>query len=735
MKISKPRFSDRVRIFFSQMIHHPDLELGDFGILKIRRSDVRADEMATREFSEFDFSKFTLPPNSAYLETTDILERDDLICTTLLVVNNFMYGVSSAKNRHDRARSQIKVCIRFFEYIWMRDFHRLQDIDRNITKKFAEDITKEGWIGALCIASRVKRLHLSGRLNECIATSSTSRADLQRMLGTNIEGSDFGLIYQHATRICAKSSLTEVQDVAYDMMTAPIGFSTLRQVLSCINKLHDAGETHGLNFLPYPNAFKLARALSPAGGRTKNIGPDSAAKIFSGSFKLLFEEADETVRLASQIADSVIKNSKLSKFSLGCEIPKISSKFNLSALPTKRYINGDHVRAQILLVMSACFVILAVCNARRRDEIQHRKFGLYYGCATIVNQELDLYASEFYIQKTILDYSIFYINKISFKAIKTLEQLQEVYDRVDEALGRSRTGLPRRERSLFSYRRLSEFEGIGAEYCWFNFDSRARGYVRDFLNHLFPEGHSIDISAHMFRRLYGLLFMYRHEIPDVQALSFQYAHDRLSSTFTYITDPEVESDLTSIFSLYGSNTEVVDKAYKLHCEDMQETLREVSRERIKELVSYVVDEKECSGGFTKFLRNVYKRYMKMADFQQLTAHEKCDVLARRVIERGHLPNPFRHSICVASTTRGNRAAKCRSSDGMLSPELSSPKMCNGCAYQYMSQAHIANMQEDAVILSTTIDEQSPGSISRQRYQRELDNLLEILKYHSNRLRK
>lgn len=729
MRNNSAKFSSSVLGYFKINRLHADLKLSKDGAVWIRRHDLRPDE-SSRSFSEFDLKKFWLPPNEVCKAPVSLLSRDDLVFAILLFLNDFMFRTRSAKGRHDRARTQSMQCIKFFEYIWLRGYLKLSSVHQSVMIEFAEDIAVRGWIGVLNIRSRVHEI--SARNSECC---SLTREEFSTLLATNIQGSDFGLVYGSYVSLRSEDNISILEDT-------PLGYSSMRHLLGSLNQLHGLADGIGLKKYPYLNSVALSRSLTSAPYRTPNIGPRDAAILLSGSFEIILCYSELIVSLLSDVASLVIDNFGRGRFELGAGIERlviasgVDKKIIFPKQPGKNSsdgIGGNYVCALILLVMSACFVILAICNARRRDEIQHKKYGVHFGCASVMNEELGIYTAEFYIEKTLLDYSVFFINKISFRVIRLLESIQSEFYRVDRAFGRDVTVHDKRDRNLFAYRRLSELEGVGAENCWFSFNDAKRGYIARFLNFIFPDGSRFKVSAHMFRRLYGLLFMYRHELPEFQALSYQYQHDLFSSTVTYITDPGVENDLASIFNLYKVDPEIVKKSYASHCEDVQEALLGIAKERMSELVEYTLGGGDGKGGFTKFLKSVYRKYLKSVEFVDLSFGARSKMVSDRFLSRGHLPNPFRHSICVASPERHSASAHCSSPvNNALRPELASPSVCQGCPFQYLNERHIENMIADSKFLSSELERMPKDSVIAKQLEEQLENLKKIIEFHEAR---
>lgn len=743
MNVSMPGFSLHVKNAFEGFPLHDDLAVLAPGIIGVKRWDVRADE-EWRLYDKYVFSDYWLPANSLYPAPQCLLDRDEFVVAGIYLIDAYLKRSASKKTGALRVRWQFKAFVKFLEYIWINDIYSLKDVSRELTDELAIQLSEEGWINALGIKGRVADYYydLVGKYGENHArevASGMRGESIRRSLSTNLESKEIGKSIRYLNEFAFWESENEGlrEEILPSGKDVKFGSSMLRQTLGAINRLFHLPRGYGLPIYPYESVNDLARRLSGNSGRTKNVSPSTAAKLFTASFEIVYGVSEDILRLLSEVCDAVIDNHAEERDVLGYNLKDLvaDSKYAESIYQKTgiRLDNLDSVlelrglRSCIQLLMCACFLIIAVCNARRRDEVEHRKFGLHRSCAKVINEELGIYFSVFYIEKSIQGYHGFYINKSTYKCIRILERMQNAYRRVDLALGRDVNPVPPLEQSLFSYRRLSRIEGVGKKNCWFSFSDVHRTYVKHFLRFALKGDQVPDISAHMFRRLYGLIFMYRHEIPELQALSYQYMHDSLSSTLIYVTDAHVKSDLESIGYLYGDASARIE-VHDSHVSDIESDLREIGRERIEEIVSCVLTGVDGAGGFSKFLKIAYRRYQKSVEFKDLSLADGSEYIASKVVGRGHFPRPYRHSICMAGSVRSSSLANCsakKKGEG-IHPELACPSVCSGCPFQYMNRRHLDNLIHDHEIMEKELKSLLPGSVQYDNLQRDLVYLNEII---------
>ena len=143
-----------------------------------------------------------------------------------------------------------------------------------------------------------------------------------------------------------------------------------------------------------------------------------------------------------------------------------------------------------------------------------------------MSAELGLFQCDFYIEKTDQDYIKFYVNEISAEATLLMKSISDV-------VWSSTDGqkLPVVEKKLFVVPRFL----LGkAAHQWFQY---IEGCTGQFMQWVFDGGEYSSINAHMFRRAYAVVYMYRFENPTLLALSWQLRHKDLGLTCHYFMDP------------------------------------------------------------------------------------------------------------------------------------------------------------------------------------------------------
>ncbi|WP_236477187.1 hypothetical protein, partial [Pseudomonas sp. PA-3-11C] len=170
-------------------------------------------------------------------------------------------------------------------------------------------------------------------------------------------------------------------------LTLGRNYSSLRQTLEALNYLYRIPNLYRLGMVPYPEYSRLSKRLTDTPGRTKNINSYGAGKMLEEALTLLYEQSDailETIHYAGACLSNIdgrnIKT-KLNDISLHSKLinPSVTTE-NIYKPITIKHLN--HLTRDLL---TACFLIIAIFNARRRDEITHRKLGISLGACTVYN--------------------------------------------------------------------------------------------------------------------------------------------------------------------------------------------------------------------------------------------------------------------------------------------------------------------------------------------------------------
>ena len=374
-------------------------------------------------------------------------------------------------------------------------------------------------------------------------------------------------------------------------------------------------------------------------------------------------------------------------------------------------------------------------NARRRDEITHRKFGLHIGCIRSEDEELGVFKGTFYIEKTLQGYLDFYVNKTTKQAIKLLEEIQHVFDGANVSLGRaSVSSSPPKEQSLFGYHRFSRIDGLKADRCWYSFTSdAATGQASYFLRRALGANFALSPHPHMFRRLYALVFIYQYENASLQALSAQLGHDDLSATEIYVTDPAMRDEAERIefkMDVTGSRR---TRAFAAHLQALRSEIDIVRDEKLLETVLSILNGEPASGGYPRFIKRFYRRISGRIDFSQLDITAQAQAIKEIVKTRGHSPKTMRHGQCMAGSQLPAHGARCRSETGNLEAKNASPTTCFKCPQHYLSKAYLKNLERDLETLYAASRDDKLTAFERKRAAIDSDNLQKIIEFHRGRL--
>lgn len=176
-----------------------------------------------------------------------------------------------------------------------------------------------------------------------------------------------------------------------------------------------------------------------------------------------------------------------------------------------------------------CVVIIFALTARRESEV----FGLQVGC---VNKDLDglLWLNSF-VAKTLQKHADFTTVSLVEKAVSILERLSEK--------GRQK----KNSNSIFVFddtfdrspTTMKSINGIADDF--FDFIGIERG----------DNGKHWKLSEHQFRRFFAIMFYYRYENGEADALMHELAHVDWSMTVRYLTEKETGAALRKLHQQYN----------------------------------------------------------------------------------------------------------------------------------------------------------------------------------------
>ncbi|HIF9185425.1 TPA: tyrosine-type recombinase/integrase [Photobacterium damselae] len=273
-----------------------------------------------------------------------------------------------------------------------------------------------------------------------------------------------------------------------------------------------------------------------------------------------------------------------------------------------------------------CAVIIFALTARRESEV----FGLQVGC---VSKDLDglLWLNSF-VAKTVQKYSDFTTVSLVEKAVSILERLSEK--------GRKK----KNTNSIFVFddtfdrppTTMKSINRIADDF--FDFIGIARG----------NNGKHWKLSEHQFRRFFAIMFYYRYEKGEADALMHELAHVDWSMTVHYLTEKETGAALR-----------------KLH--------QQYNKVRSNRLVDYSLRDDLGGEGFPLLKNKIENTVSSMPEMMREIAIE--------TIEENNFVFDFIPSgLCLGNTPWLSEKCNCYR-DGFVMQHDASSEMCSGCPAQ------------------------------------------------------
>lgn len=458
--------SGKRRIFEAS---HPDIVFVDGRFLRLLKLDARVDE---DQYHSIDLAEFWLPSTSVHAKPLRLTDRPELVAVVVAVIDKYHHRVKRSKSRHRRAASMVKTLLKFFEYLWLNDIYKLDSATPEDFERLASLLGQGDWHKALDFS---RRLELSFNAPDRVLVSSILglprnrlRAlmgdEVRKAIGSNLSSQEAAQNLQSIYDVLKNEGFSPEQSVKLaEGDSSGMGESLLRQTFDTLNYLLDLPSDLGLRFEPYPDAFKRSKSLGRPGSRTRNLGALEAGLLLNEAYQWLYIYGPLVSDLVAGACMQVKAAHAEGRAVLGHNLeewlessPIRKTLEGYLGLPIEQLDGGDpsklSLRRLLLSTFTACFVLTAVMNARRRDEITHRKFGLHRGCIQVRDEELGIFTGAFFIEKTYQTYLEFYVNKTTWHAIQLLEKFQASFDDLAMAMGRPvLDDFPEKERSLFGY--------------------------------------------------------------------------------------------------------------------------------------------------------------------------------------------------------------------------------------------------------------------------------------------
>ncbi|MEO3711312.1 hypothetical protein [Roseateles flavus] len=722
--------------------------------IRVLKHFARTDE---KQYLEIDAADFWLPKAPFTEGPVRLSTRPDLVDAAFVAVRAYAARQEPSKSTHLNVAKGFRAIAKAFEYSWLHGYYSIKDWSPSFTDALPEILGKGGWALALDVSKRVEQLLEGGESERASTYVYRIRAGnigfalsqkLQADIGSNIMQAEL----RPARDVLAKTlglTLDNGQPLVHRTFksSAANGMvdSLLRQELSWINLLSEVPASPPLSYTPFSSPVQLSKQFGRASGRTPNMTPAHVADILAEGLRWSEDGGDHVVRVLGHVVEAL-------EFEVRAGRPatRTAALSALRASPGLSQLNGfvgreiadlrPHTHANkdetlegaVENLVSGCFCLIALLNARRKDEVQHRKLGLMVDSTEVVDEALELHLCWFYIQKTHKAYVPFYIGRATVRAIRRLEELEQLTARLAAALNPSQKEVNRAERALFRMPNLWFTEKRGQANSYFAFG--AGGASKRFLHRALGKTSAPErVIAHMFRRAYGLLFIYRFEGP-LLALTQKYGHLDPTETMTYVVDP-AQGGAGPAVRTYGRLSEEQIKAIAQEQHEVEQEILLVSNERLAEMVRDVIEGKTVgAGSFPVLIRRLHQRLASKSEYRLLSKDRKAAAVSDAFISKGHRFRPAWHGNCCAPRDSSVKKAACNPQGGSgIRQENAGPDTCAACHYHYLVEDHVRSIERYCDGLRRKLESARCGVIEQARLKSNIQNTEHVIFLHRKRL--
>ena len=706
--------------------------------IKIRNWEHGVDEP---DHIVFDFSDFWLPRSSVY-PARRLSDSDCLAIATVLAVDQYLGAVSPSKTRHKTAAVVVQTLAKVWEWGYLHDIHRPEDWTAANFRDLWRELRTGGWPLALQLEDRVKRAllgspNIDGLLDHAHKKGGhpyVSASKVQNWLQTNMKGRT--LTMAHAFVLGRRQVPTS--ETAYPKYAS----SVLTLILIDLQRVARLEAPYGFTVDPATVLGASARRAGRAPKRTPNLDISAAVSLLETSMKWVYTYS-ESILLLARVSHYVTNDCrelsthrrrarylnwladdpwvKALKKEIGAEMEMAPGR-EISWLPDL-----------IGMLITAAYIVIAMMNARRRDEIRHPKLGLKRDSILELDKDLGLYQAVFYIEKSLKSYAPFYVNKATFDAFQILVSLNQLQVNAERAAGLPPTDLT--AAGIFWQRQFRITDGHRTERKWFDFGSGGGHVSRKFIRHVLGEEENIpSLASHMFRRFYALIFFYRFEHGTLQALAHQFGHLDLSATQQYVTDASISSSRERIPIDLLKSSESVREAINDEQMELAKVLDEVGREKMTEMIESLLQGGTYSGGFYRLVQRLHHKLALKVDYSQLDKVVQAKRVATYLIQKGHSVTPFGHGECMAGEVGKRHSARCYSeADSALDRSTASALTCARCPYHVVSIGYLQAQKADLERMRVEIQSCPRETVRASHLLSAFENLSAAIQLHSIRL--
>lgn len=696
---------------------------------------------------EFDLANYFLP-KSRLLEASTLAEDRTLAIATVLAVDSHLLSVGSAKDTHRTVANIVSTLAKLWEWGRLRGLYRPADWKATHFQALSKTLGESRWAGGMQLDTRVKALFRTNPPVELIIRNNsekgaTLRESTARLLHTNLSIQELGSVRHELIRNAGSSEESGPREVRQPTV------SWLVQALRAINQLIRIPSKFAFSVVPYQDPFLQAKKLAIANSRTKTMTIEQAVGMLVHSYDWIQYKAKAAISLIGEVGRIAIQvesgpqNGK-ARLKLAEELWKesatrVDAESVLGFAVEMVRVNNIHHRgaasvAQVIdCLMSSAFVLIAGLNARRKDEICHRKLGMKRDSMRVINENLGVYEGDFYIMKTLQDYAPYFVNKASYDAFSVLGQIEIAQQKL-EAIQIPKDDLPDSNHSLFWRRSYTVTTGKLTGRVWYQFHTGRSGAGRRFLKDACGDGAELQsTSAHMFRRFYAIIYLYRFEHASLLHLRYQLAHINLDCAQQYVSDAVIALVADRISIGIKKRPEEVRAAIQSEWRDLAQEIKAVGNEKLFDSIRDLTGGGSASGGFPALLLRLQSRLNADVDYSQLDNEAQAKRLASIVARRGHAIRPLLHGDCLAGQSMARKPRCAEAPGGGPEPKNASPEVCSKCSLHWVSKGHLEGQKLDLAMLDQEIASQPAGTVQYDGLILQRSNLQKTIWLHEARI--
>jgi len=695
--------------------------------------------------SYFDFSDLYLSATAAHPLITRLSDYSDHVDTMLAATD---FRIARSRDGRPTVRSLTRQFYLIRHLIdWLRPFgiYRLGDATPGHTRDLLAQLASGGWAHALSIEARwhgvIDRLERGCDLGAIFGIWPDGRIDGLRDPFWRAQLAWGG---RPLMPVSAKARLDELirDKPSTERWKARNGADcrppTTLALSNTIGWLNDlAALPASIDRLEHKVARgsnTSAKSISKKNStRTANLLLSEAISLITKSLDMIYETAPLLIELYGEARTAF---PELSDDARKAWLHNSSSKERLEkvvkrpitswALSGHNASNSVSVAVEEVLgaVQGATTIVLGSMNARRQLEICDRDKGLRVGDLAVLDESLGLYQCLFFIEKTYRARHLFYVNRTSADALRFLERLKQVCLPSEMTLSNGS--------SLYNCGRFTAQYGLGAErhFAFVNKEKKSRSLGSFFKLAYGDISEAPDLTSHMFRRFFAILYMHRYEHAELRALKQHLRHLDVAMTRVYVTDPSNRPLAEQIASAleqdrYDHVKPALAAALNDEIFDIQIELEAVGKEKLRMAVEEILTGSPTAGGFSKIIRKLYRQILNHVMIEQSDAADPADRIITLLDNHRYRVIPMEHGQCHAPDLRRTLKGACEEG-GVLARENASPRVCGGCAFHFNNPSYIRNLKDRLSDLEAERDDFLLSPHQQARAEFDYDNLKKII---------